>query len=111
MSKKTIENYIPKAQEAITKFEIEKNGEVPKQFNGYIASFGASVRQAGLLATTLFYSEKGGAEEERGKVVQAIEYIIGEKIIKNNRVEKSIRPKVEDAAVALKLCVRTFKLV
>ncbi len=111
MSKKTIESYIPKAIEAIKILKIQENGEVPKQFNGYIASFGASVRQAGLLATVLFYGEKGGAEQERDKVVQAIEHIIGEKIVKNNRVDKSIRPKVEDAAVALKLSVRTFKLV
>jgi len=110
--RKQIESYIPKALEAIEKFHIANNGEVPKQFNGYIASFGASVRQAGLLATVLFYAnEQSNAEEDRKKVVEAIEYIIGEKIIKNNRVEQSMRTKVEDAAVALKLSVRTFKLV
>lgn len=109
---KPIEKYIPKALEAITKLDIANNGEVPKQFNGYISSFGASVRQAGLLATVLFYeNEQSNTEEDRTKVIKAIEYIIGEKIIKDNRVEKSIRPKVEDAAVALKLAVRTFKLV
>lgn len=109
--KKRIESYIPKALEAIEEFGIVDNGEVPKQFNGYIASFGASVRSAGLHATTLFYSEQGGAEEERQKVVKAIKYIIGEKIIQNNSVSKETRAKVEDAAVALKLSVRTFKLV
>ena len=112
MSKKQIESYIPKALEAITKFSIEEDDKVPKQFNGYIASFGASIRQAGLLATVLFYeNEQSNSEKDRTKVIQAIEYIIDEKIIQNNQVDKKIRAKVEDAAVALKLSVRTFKLV
>ena len=109
--KKHIEEYIPKALESIERFDISKNGEVPKQFNGYISSFGASIRSAGLLATALFYSEQGGAEEERQKVVQAIKYIIDEEIVQNNSVSKETRAKVEDAAVALKLSIRTFKLV
>jgi len=109
--KKRIENYIPRALEAIEKFNISNDGEVPKQFNGYISSFGASIRSAGLLATTLFYSEKGGAEEDRQNVVKAIKYIIDEDIAKNHSVSKETRAKVEDAAVALKLSVRTFKLV
>jgi len=112
MSKKQIEQYIPKALDAIQKYEIAENGEVPKQFNGYIASFGASIRQAGLLATTLFYAnEQSNAEKERKKVIEAIEYIIEQNIIQNNQVDKKTRAKVEDAAVALKLAIRTFKLV
>ena len=112
MSKK-IEKYVPKALEAIVKFEIANNGEVPKQFNGYISSFGASVRQAGLLATVLFYAnEQSNSEEDRKKVIEAIEHIIGQKIVKeNNTIDPSTREKVQNAAVALKLCVRTFKLV
>ena len=109
---KQIEKFIPKALEAIIKYKIAENGEVPKQFNGYIASFGASVRQAGLLATVLFYAnEQSNSEEDRKKVVDAIEFIIGTKIINNNSVDKQTRAKVDDAAVALKLSVRTFKLV
>ena len=110
---KQIESYIPKALEAIKKFEISKDGEVPKQFNGYIASFGASIRQAGLYATVLFYeNEQSDSEQDRTKVIQAIEYIIGDSIVsKNQTIEKTTRVKVENAAVALKLSVRTFKLV
>lgn len=111
--RKRIESYIPKALKAIEKFDIvNNNGEVPKQFNGYIASFGASVRQAGLLATTLFYQNTKNTEEDRSKIIDAIEYIIDEPIVThNNTVDKKTRQKVEDAAVALKLAVRTFKLV
>lgn len=110
MSKREIETYIPKAIEAIEDLKIAENGEVAKQFNGYIASFGASIRQAGLLATVLFY-ENGNAEKEREKVVQAIESIIGQRIVINNRVDRAIRTKVENAAIALKLAIRTYKLV
>lgn len=110
---KRIESYIPKALEAINKFEIASNGEVPKQFNGYISSFGASIRQAGLLATVLFYqNENNAAEQDRTKVIKAIEYIIGHSIVTDkNSVARTTRAKVEDAAVALKLSIRTFKLV
>ncbi len=109
--RKRIEAYIPKALEAIETLSISnKDGEVAKQFNGYISSFGASIRQAGLLATSLFYGEKGGAEEERQKVVQAIEEIIG-KSIQQNIEDKNLKSEVEDAAVALKLAIRTYKLV
>jgi len=114
MSKRKIEAYIPKAIEAIESLEIaNRDGEVAKQFNGYISSFGASIRQAGLLATVLFYGNaNSNAEKEREKVVKAIEIIIGDNIINpNNEIEKSTRAKVEDAAIALKLAIRTYKLV
>jgi len=111
--RRSVEQYIPKAIRAIEELEIVNgNGEVAKQFNGYIASFGASVRQAGLLATVLFYGNaNSSAEKEREKVVKAIELMIGHDIINNNSVEKSTRAKVEDAAIALKLAIRTYKLV
>ena len=108
--RKRIEEYIPKALKAITDLKIADNGEVPKQFNGYISSFGASIRQAGLLATVLFYGEKGGAEEDRQNVVKAIEKIIA-KDIQQNIKDKKLKSEVEDAAVALKLAIRTYKLV
>ena len=112
MSKKRIETYIPQVLDALIDLKIAENGQIPKQFNGYIASFGASIRQAGLLATVLFYkNEQSNAEENRALVVKAIEKIIGSEIIQNNSVQQDIRQKVEDAAVALKLSVRTFKLV
>ena len=112
MSKRKIEFYIPKAIEAIESLEISKNGEVAKQFNRYIASFGASIRQAGLLATVLFYAnENSNAEKGREKVIYAIEKMIGHTIVTDNQVDKATRVKVEHAAIALKLSIRTYKLV
>jgi len=112
--RRAVEQYIPEAIKAIEELKIVNgNDEVAKQFNGYIASFGASVRQAGLLATVLFYGNaNSSAEKEREKVVKAIEIMIGHNIINNNNsVEKSTRAKVENAAIALKLAIRTYKLV
>lgn len=113
MSKRKIEAYIPKAIEAIEALDIANDkGEVAKQFNGYIASFGASIRQSGLLATVLFYTNaNSSAEKEREKVVYAIEKIIGQTIVVDNKVDKAIRAKVENAAIALKLSIRTYTLV
>ena len=111
---KQIEAYIPKAIRAIEELEIANSKlEVAKQFNGYIASFGASMRQAGLLSTVMFYNNaKSGAEKEREKVVKAIESIIGHDIIKDNHtIDKTTKAKVENAAIALKLSIRTYTLV
>jgi len=106
-----VEAYIPKALEAIESLNIANDkGKVAKQFNGYIASFGASMRQAGLLSTVLFYSNaNSNAEKEREKVVKAIEMIIGYEL--ENNIKKSTRADVENAAIALKLAVRTYNLV
>lgn len=103
-----VEAYIPKALEAIKSLNIaNENGEVAKQFNGYIASFGASMRQAGLLSTVLFYANaNSNAEKEREKVVKAIEQIISPATLTYEN-----RAKVENAAIALKLAIRTYKLV
>ena len=112
MSKRKIEAYIPRAIEAIEQLAIVKDGEVARQFNGYIASFGASIRQSGLLATVLFYgNENSNAEKGREKVVYAIEKMIGHTIVSDNKVDKGTRAEVENAAIALKLAIRTYKLV
>jgi CRISPR-associated protein Cmr5 len=113
MRKKKIEAYIPKAIEAIKETEIcNEEGIVPSQFNGYIASFGASIRQAGLAPTYLFYANaNSGSEEDRSKVIKAIEAILGQKLVTKDEQNRAVsRRDVEEAATALKLAVRTFKL-
>jgi len=109
---KRIEDYIPKAIATLEKQEIAKNGSVPKEFNGYISSFGASVRQAGLLATILFYDNvNSNAQEDRTKVIRALEQITGNTLNKTTKATPALRANVEDAAIALKLALRTFKLI
>ena len=112
--RKRIENYIPKAIEAVRETGIaDKAGNVPSQFNGYISSFAASVRQAGLLSTVLFFtSTSGRSEEPREKIVDALEKILGISLLQGGQVAHGVtRDKVDDACTALKLAIRTFKLV
>jgi len=111
--RKRIEDYIPEAIDAVRETGIaDKNGEVPSQFNGYISSFAASVRQAGLLSTVLFFTNTSGrSEEPREKIVEAIEKILGTPILDNGRITRGVtRDQVDDACTALKLAIRTFKL-
>ena len=110
--RKRIEKLIPRAIDAVDACDIaDAHGVVPSQFNGYIASFGASVRQAGLLATWLFYDNaQSGSEEDRSRVLRAIEYILDKEVVPDKRQVNASRDEVEDAATALKLAVRTFKL-
>ena len=105
--KKRVEEYIPEALKALKDVGIVKNGKFSKEYNGYISSFGASIRQAGLLATIMFYSaEDSGASQDRKKIIEAIEQIIGVNDLKNHIDKKS---QIEQAAIALKLAIRTFK--
>lgn len=106
-----IEKYIPKAIEAVKKNIALENGEVPKEFNGYISSFGASIRQAGILPTVLFFENKNASsQEDRSKILRAIEYILGIKESQIDDVALERKKDIETAAVALKLAIRTFKL-
>jgi len=108
--KKRVEEYIPKALEAIVETEINNGDTIDRQYNGYIASFGASIRQAGLLATVLFYAnENSQAEKDRHKIIEAIEHIIGEEIPHTQPPSGDVKAKVLDAATALKLAIRTYK--
>jgi CRISPR-associated protein Cmr4 len=115
LMRKRIEAYIPKAIDAVRNCNIaNERNEVPKQFNGYISSFAASVRQAGLLPTVLFFtSTTERSEEPREKVVEALNEIIGKPLVtQNGKVTDGItRDQVDDACTALKLAIRTFKLV
>lgn len=105
---KRVEKYIPKALEAIVKVKINDKNTIDSQYNGYIASFGASIRQAGLLATVLFYQDDNGAEKDRHKIINAIEFIIGETLSNSEIPSQATKAKVLDATTALKLAIRTY---
>ncbi|MGB4847024.1 MAG: type III-B CRISPR module-associated protein Cmr5 [Saprospiraceae bacterium] len=127
-----IETLIPAAIKAVEIF-VTDQGKVPKQFNGYISSFGASVVQAGLLPTLAFYAE----QKERGdksSLLNAIYYVLTTEENREalrNKIEprdliKMVLPyamkspesemfrkrfskeKILNASVAIKLAIRTF---
>jgi len=108
--KKRVEKLIPKALEAAQRY-LAKDGAINEAYNGYIATFGASVRQAGLLATILFFSKKSEkTKADRTKILRAIEYILD---FPQNKIIDFTDKKddILDAAIALKLAIRAYALI
>lgn len=95
-----------------------------KEVKGYIASFGPSIRIAGLLATLAFYLSKSeGVLKERAKIVDwicaLIDYKSGSKVLfeevqKKQDIPGFINRKQSEiliAITAMKLAFRTFPVV
>ncbi|MFY4804696.1 type III-B CRISPR module-associated protein Cmr5, partial [Aliarcobacter butzleri] len=62
MSKKRIEDYIPKVIELLNK-EFP-DGKISKAYNGYISSFGASIIQSGLKPTLAVFENTNASTQE-----------------------------------------------
>lgn len=122
MSTKHIQKIIPTSIEAAQAHLVD-NGKISSEFNGYISSFGASIISAGLLPSIIFYSQQGDSQE-RQKIIAAIEEILKkhdypdinllkevERLFKADNKQPEINrltEKISDAAIALKLAIRTF---
>ncbi len=101
-----------------------ENGVLAKGvYEGYIASFGTMVKTAGLLPAVLIFSDTSGrGDQSKRPVVEAILKIIKDsrsewsnassllELVKDNPRNPVLRKAVMDAAVALKLAFRTFKM-
>jgi len=129
-----VDNFLKMAFEAIEKVDIDgktfyksKNPDVLiKEYKGYISSLGANIVQAGVRAAITFYeAEEKGTAGDRRLVNAAIKYILtspSEPVKKYSDCKLTqILPKEEDqlqqkaleiidAATALKLALRTYKL-
>lgn len=131
-----INNLIPKAMVAIEESGIANNGVVEKEFKGYISSMGASIIQAGLLATLAFYQNDSGKKADSSNLLKAIliliktndttetnliKYVINKSKdnVTGNYVSANdldpdkiyiLEEEVSDALIALKLALRTFKI-
>lgn len=127
-----MEGFIEKAIKSIVEVEIAKGEEnaIPREFKGYIASFGASIIQNGLLPTIIFYdNQEANTTENRSLVNEAIYRIIRDKleedypeyiytevtdlqtlVRRNYKGERYIKEYVDDAITALKLAMRTFPI-
>lgn len=123
--KQRIEKYIPDAIKLIKEVGIANcKGEVLNEFNGYFSSFGAAIVQSGLKPALAFFSNETRAKE-RSKLLKAIYKLIVDKnapkdveakklleyVIANPNDEEQLKAKIIDASIALKLAVRTYKLV
>ena len=120
---------IKKADDAIEKAGIvNKEGQYDKVFKGYVSSFGASIAQAGLIPTIIFFEAKSEQAKERPKLVDALMFLLdsncqdetlaqsllrmraeNEKEV-YEREEKLLLKKVTEAMVAIKLALRLYKV-
>jgi CRISPR-associated protein Cmr5 len=117
MSKKNIENYIPKVMEVL-KDEFQ-NGEIPSAYNGYISSFGASIIQSGLLPTLALFENTNASTKENKEYLTylIVRVLTGKKedisllqyVLKENNPQH--KQRILDISIAIKLSIRTFKLV
>lgn len=106
----------------IVKIDKKKNNQeyIEKSFRSQISSFGAAVEMGSLLSAVAFFSNKGGSDTDRPKLMQAIYMLItnteencNEKAllvyVKDNNTAETKR-NVIDAAVALKLAMNAYEL-
>ena len=135
---KKIEKLIKPAFEAVVSAKIIKrekgkdieirlvnNGEICKEFKGYISSFGAAITQSGLLPALAFnHQSESGSKKDRILLMEAIFLLIkkmrnDEIIVKENLFEyakvvsdlRFLKNQIVDATTAIKLVIRTYKLV
>jgi len=114
-----VQSYIPAAEKAI-RDKLVENGKVKKIYKSYMAAFGPTIVQMGLLPCIAFYLGSSQGEGDRGIILDLIAKVIGSKngheLYKQlassyqNDMSSFYRTKqqVEAAAVALKLAMRTY---
>ncbi|WP_162302528.1 type III-B CRISPR module-associated protein Cmr5 [Acetivibrio mesophilus] len=101
--------------------KFSEQGKIPKEMEGYIASFGMSIRQSGLLTATAFYENKNSEKKKnRSNLMLAIldlikdgqeneEDSLFEYVRKNKDKDLLLKEKIMDAATALKMAMRVFE--
>lgn len=110
---------IMQADKALIEAEIVNNGEYNKVFKGYISSFGASIAQAGLLPTIIFFEADSDQASDRKKVIDALEKMLAIKrneksfskyiIAKNKSNDRQLLKDVVEAMTAMKLALRMYR--
>lgn len=134
--KKRIEKLFPAALDAIDEILLggDENKLIDSEYQGYISSFGASVMQMGMLPTLAVYADEGsGASRDRRKLLKILAKVLvssassfqykqaiiahGNDLFKtavqgllSQSERNTLQEHLLDASVAVKLCLRTFKL-
>jgi len=124
-----IEEMITIALDKISKNFIEKKvfnnqGEIPREYKSYISAFGAASMQSGIMVALAFYHSEGEAGKKRKIVMDVVYEVLQEKYpeykvgnhenlfkyvkAKSNEIDK-ISKQLMNAAIAVKLALRTFK--
>lgn len=120
MNKERVNEWIPKAYEAIREVKIEENGMVDKSFRGQISTFGAAISMGSLSAAIAFFSDAGSASVDRTKLMKALNRMLNPKgssdfyFYVKDRIDKGqeeqCREDVIHAAIALKLAMNLYPL-
>ncbi len=116
---KTTAEEIRKAQEALKTSGIVNNGNYDSVFKGYISGFGASLVQAGLLSTVIFYESGSDEARDRKNLVDALKVMLGINTEQLARFilergmanDQTFINKVAQAMVALKLALRMYNKI
>ena len=121
MNKNVINQEIKVAYDALKESAIaDSNNTIVKTFRGQISTFGAAVSMGSLLPAIAFFSEKGGSDVDRTKLLDAIIKILQntnktkEKNLYDyvlNNPEDECKEEILNAAIALKLSMNLYKLV
>lgn len=116
-------NHAEVAAKTLLKKDKEGNDYIPKEYKAYISSFGAAITQSGLMPALYFNHQSGGSAEDRKKLMDAVFIIIKssqtgdynninllEYAKEQTNNVKEFKNSILDAATALKLVIRTYKL-
>ncbi|MCB0385065.1 MAG: hypothetical protein KDD43_06710 [Bdellovibrionales bacterium] len=101
-----------------------KGDKIPKVYKGYIASFGTIIKQSGAFpAVVLFSQDSDRAEASKKPITKAIFKLLKEnsdidttgfeellRLARENQSSAIFRKELLNAAVALKLALRTFNI-
>ena len=115
------------ANDVIADSPILKNGTINKSYNGQIAAFSVSVAMSGLKpALALYMNGSSSSDVDKTKIVDLLAAMYGKEHSENlngktfydnviketdNKKIEQYRKKIVEYAIALKLAVRTYKLV
>lgn len=125
MNKKSIDQMLPQAYQALKDYEIAEDIKgkfvILKTNRSHISSFGAAISEGSLLAAIAFFSKNGGAAGNREGILDCIKSLIPDAVNEKNLFdyvtkigqgrEKEAKENILNAAIALKLAMNLYQLV
>lgn len=124
MRKAQIDGFIKEAIKLVGEGDtklVRENGKIPKEFKGYVASLGTSLMQCGLIPSVALFSDLSSGSKEKEKILNVIYHLLKQddwpgtllqKVIAisaGSSEEEKLKEEILDAAIALKLAIRTYE--
>ena len=120
MNKKTVNDWISPAYNALAEHGIAVDGKVKNNYRKQIASFGAAISTGSLKAAVAFFSDRGSASVKREKLMTAILGILQKEEIAPESCESlyqyvdqnelEAKEPILNATIALKLAMNLYHL-